>query len=394
MGGLPRQKTIINSMKQVYAANQLLLINTGNLTKPSIKRDYELNRRQTSIITRVYQQMGCDVLTPGFQELIDGRMIIAALVKAAGTMPLVCSNLQDGKKMGIKPYVVLQKGGKSILVASLMDPRVEKKAIHGINIKDPVASLKKILAAVPHDLAITVLHFSDRKARKIISKVPGIDLAILATQRGIMATPEAAGKSYLVKNNNHGKTINYLDWDFASRKPIKDGSLKVSKEDVKPEPELAKQIDDYETWLRNYYISLEKIEEESGTSEPQASTYVGFQTCAQCHPEIVAEWKTSRHGRAYASLQKKCKDYCPDCLPCHVTGKKNPLNGVGFLSPKKTPNLFNVQCEQCHGSAHQHVKTPKKPYGTTITQDTCIICHTGQSDPEFSFDNDINLINH
>ncbi|HDJ28634.1 MAG TPA: hypothetical protein ENF28_05260, partial [Proteobacteria bacterium] len=105
MGGLPRQKTIINSMKQVYAASQLLLINTGNLTKPSIKRDYELNRRQTSIITRVYQQIGCDVLTPGFQEIIDGRMIIAALVKAAGTMPLVCSNLQDGKKMGIKPYV-------------------------------------------------------------------------------------------------------------------------------------------------------------------------------------------------------------------------------------------------------------------------------------------------
>jgi len=381
-------------MKQDQAEDQLLLINTGNLTKPSIKRDYELNRKQISIITRVYQQMGCDVLTPGFQELIDGKMIITTLVKAAGTMPLVCSNLKDAGNLKIQPYALLHKGGQKILITSLMDPRVEKKAIHGIKIEDPVASLKKILATVPHDLAITILHFSDRKAKKIISRIPGIDLAILATQRGIMATPEAAGKTYLVKNNNHGKTINYLDWNFASRKPIKYSSLKVSKEDIKPEPKIAKLVNDYEIWLRNYYIRLEKTADESGTDEQQNSTYVGFQTCAQCHPEIVADWKTSRHGRAYASLQKKCKDYCPDCLPCHVTGKKNPLNGVGFLSPKRTPNLFDVQCEQCHGSAHQHVKNPKKPYGATITQDTCIVCHTGQSDPEFSFDHDINLINH
>jgi hypothetical protein len=381
-------------MKQDYPEDQLLLINTGNLTKPSIKRNYELNRHQTSIITRVYQQMGCDVLTPGFQELIDGKMIIDIMVKAAGSMPLVCSNLKDAEKMGIKPYILLHKGGKAILVTSMMDPRVEKKAIHGLNIEDPAANLKKILAAVPHDLAITVLHFSDRKARKIITQVPGIDLAILATQRGIMATPEAAGKSYLVKNNNHGKTINYLDWNFASRKPIKYSSLNVSKEDIKPDPKVSKLVNDYETWLRKHFISQEKAAEASGAAGKQVSTYVGVQTCAQCHPKIVADWKTSRHAHAYASLQKKCKDYCPDCLPCHVTGKKNPLNGVGFLSPGKTPNLFNVQCEQCHGSAHQHVKTPKKPYGTTINQDTCIICHTDQSDPEFSFEHDINLINH
>ena len=320
-------------MKQDQAADQLLLINTGNLTKPSIKRDYELNRHQTSIITQVYQQMGCDVLTPGFQELIDGKMIIAALVKAAGNMPLVCSNLKDAEKLKIQPYTLLHKGDRKILVTSLMDPRVEKKAIHGLSIEEPVASLKKIMAAVPHDLAITILHFSDRKAGKIISQVPGIDLAILASQRGIMATPEAAGKSYLVKNNNHGKTINYLDWNFASRKPIKYSSIKVSKEDVKPDPKVGKLVNDYETWLRNYYIRLEKATDESGTSAKlQVSTYVGVQACAQCHPEIVADWKTSRHGRAYASLQKKCKDYCPDCLPCHVTGKKNPLNGVAFLS--------------------------------------------------------------
>ena len=381
-------------MQQKYPKAQLLLINTGNLIKPSIKRDYTLNRKQISIVTRVYQQMNCDVLTPGFQEFIDGTMIIDELAKAAGNMPLVCSNLKDGEKQNIKPYVVLRKSGRKILVTSLMDPRVEKKAIHGIIINDPVPSLKKIQADVPHDLAITVLHFSDRKARKIISQVPGIDLAILATQRGIMATPEAAGTSYLVKNNNHGKTINYLDWSFAGRKPIEYGSLKVSKEDIKPDLKVARQIDEYETWLRKHYISREKAQEESSSPKQLTSTYMGFQACAECHPEIVASWKTSRHAHAYASLQKKCKDYCPDCLPCHVTGKKNPLNGVGFLSPGKTPNLFNVQCEQCHGSAHQHVKTPKKPYGAAITQDTCIACHTSQSDPEFSFDYRINLISH
>ncbi len=381
-------------MQQKYPKSQLLLINTGNLVKPSIKRDFELNQRQTSIITRIYQQMGCDVLTPGFQELVDGTILIDVLVKEAGTMPLVCSNLKNAEKLKIKPYILLNKGGRKILITSLMDPRVEKKAIHGLSIEEPTASLKKILGTVPHDLAVTILHFSDRKAKQIVSQVSGINVAILASQRGIIPTPEAAGKTYLVKNNNHGKTVNYLDWNFSSRKPTHYGSLKVSKEDIKPDPKIAKQIDNYETWLRKHYIKLEKAAEESDTAGQLTSTYMGFHVCAECHPEIVADWKTSRHARAYASLQKKCKDYCPDCLPCHVTGKKNPLNGVGFLSPGKTPHLFNVQCEQCHGSAHQHIKNPKEPYGAAITPDTCIVCHTSLSDPEFSFENNVELINH
>lgn len=381
-------------MRKDHPKDQLLLINTGNLTKPSIRRDFEINRHQVFLTTQVYQQMDCDVLTPGFQELIDGKIIIHELLKAAGTMPLICSNLKNAETMKIRPYILLNKGGRKILITSIMDPRVEKKAIHGIKIKDPVASLKKILATVPHDLAITVLHLSDRKAERITSRVPGINVAIMASQRGIMPTPKVAGKTYLVKNNNHGKNVNYLDWSFSNRKPIKFGSIKVSKEDIKPDPKVAQQVDNYETWLREHYISIEKAKEQSGTAGKQASTYVGVQACSECHPTIVAGWEETRHARAYASLQKKCKDYCPDCLPCHVTGKKNPLNGIGFLSPKKTPHLFNVQCEQCHGSAHQHVKNPQKPYGAAITQDTCIVCHTSQTDPEFSFDGDIKLINH
>ena len=370
-----------------------MVINTGNLIKPSIKKDFAISRQQAFTITRVYQQMGCDLLTPGFQELVNGKMIIDELVKAAGSMPLVCSNLRDAEKLGIKPFVVLHKGGKNILVASLMDPRVQKKAIHGITIKDPEASLAKILASTPHDLAVVILHFSDLKAREIVSRVDGIDLAILATQRGIMASPEAEGKSYLVKNNNHGKTINYLDWNFASRRPVGYRSIVADREEVKPDPQVEKQVDTYESWLRKHYISMETVEKEShgGT---QISTYLGARACARCHPEIVASWKASRHARAYASLQKKCKDYCPDCLPCHVTGKKNPLNGIGFLTPKKTPHLFDVQCEQCHGSAHQHVKAPQQPYGGNITEKTCIVCHTNQTDPEFSFEHDLELVNH
>ncbi|MBN2331612.1 MAG: hypothetical protein JXO49_07805 [Deltaproteobacteria bacterium] len=371
----------------------MLLINTGELTKPTIKKDFQVDRRQTSLITGVYEQMGADLLTPGGQELIYGREIITGITSAAKAMPLVCSNLPAGLFPGLVSHVVLEKGGKKILVASAIDQRLEQKAIHGLTVLNPLPVLQKILTTEPHDLAIIVLHFSDRKARELLAEIPGFDLAILATQRGVITEPEKVGETYLVKNNNQGKTISYLDWDMTSRQPAAHGIFPVSKKDIVPDPAVDRQVSDYEEWLRRHYIELEQKAEETQPDQ-QDSTYMGVQACAPCHQAIVGSWQLSRHAKAYASLEKKCKDYCPDCLPCHVTGKNNPQGGIGFLTPKKTPHLFNIQCEQCHGSGHLHVTKPDLSYGTPIDEDTCVVCHTSQTDPDFSFIDDVKLIAH
>ncbi|MBN2808173.1 MAG: hypothetical protein JXR80_01630 [Deltaproteobacteria bacterium] len=336
--------------------------------------------------------IGTEIFSPGAQELIYGREMMSSLKENAPHSTILCGNLDGQPIPGFEAYKIFTINGKKILVTALIDPDLEKKAIHGLQCKEPEPALAEILK-IPHDLAIAILHFSDAKGRQLVRSVAGLDVAILATQRGTMAESEHINGCWLVKNNNHGKTVGYLDWSFATNAPATNKLINVRKEDYAADPKILKLVDEYESWLRQHYIDVEKNKEGTGTELPIQIAYVGDQACGTCHPRIVASWQTTRHARAYASLQKKCKDFCPDCLPCHVTGSEEHGKD-GFRSPVITPNLFNIQCEECHGPAKDHLKNPDLPYGLKIESQSCTICHTTNTDPEFSFDDDINLITH
>lgn len=336
--------------------------------------------------------MGLEVFTPGAQELINGRYLIEDLKEYAPNAAILCGNLEGAEIKGMEEYRVFTINQKKILLTSIVDPALEKKAIHGIKASDPEIAIEKVLQ-VEHDLAVAVLHFSDNKARELLRRVKGIDIAILGTQRGTFREAEKINGCWVVKNNNHGKTIGCLDWDFNNGKPGRSELIKINKEDFAPDQKIANLVSDYEVWLRDHYVELEKSREKTAVVESVEVPYVGDQSCGPCHPTVSATWKKTRHARAYASLQAKCKDYCPDCLPCHVTGSQEH-DKQGFISPSATPNLFNIQCEECHGPAKQHLLDPQKPYGLKIEASTCTICHTANTDPEFSFEEDLNLVSH
>jgi len=67
-----------------------------------------------------------------------------------------------------------------------------------------------------------------------------------------------------------------------------------------------------------------------------------------------------------------------------VTGLNAP-GGGGFLNPRATPQMTNVQCEACHGPADAHVKDPTVLLGK-VADDRCVACHTAEQDPHFDRD--------
>jgi len=303
---------------------------------------------------------------------------------------IICGNLGGAPIPGFKTHKFITIDGKKILITAIIDKRLEGKAIHGLKVEDPLASLKKILK-IPHDLAIVILHFSDNRARALLQQTSGIDIAILGTQRGILRNREVINGCQVVKNNNHGKTIGYLDWSFTKGTLTANKILAINKDTYPADKKVSLLVDKHETWLRKHYIEVEK--NKLAEVETVDSPYVGNTKCATCHPQIATSWKKTRHAKAYATLQKKCKDYCPDCLPCHSTGSYAHYK-KGFRSPATTPHLFNVQCEECHGAAQEHIKKPDLPYGNTINAGVCILCHTTNTDPDFSYPEDKKLISH
>jgi hypothetical protein len=113
-------------------------------------------------------------------------------------------------------------------------------------------------------------------------------------------------------------------------------------------------------------------------------SYVGSEVCGSCHAEEIAWWRTTMHGRAYATLVDDHKEYNLSCVGCHVTGYNRP----GGSTVSHTGPLQNVGCESCHGPGSQHVVSPT---GATVNvaRDTeegrCLGCHTPEHSDRFVY---------
>jgi len=112
--------------------------------------------------------------------------------------------------------------------------------------------------------------------------------------------------------------------------------------------------------------------------------YVGARTCASCHGAAVRWWRGTPHGRAYATLEERHKNYNLSCVGCHVTGYLEP----GGSTVTHVDRLQDVGCETCHGPASMHVEDPG---GAAVNvrrdppESLCRGCHNSEHSDTFDF---------
>ncbi len=151
------------------------------------------------------------------------------------------------------------------------------------------------------------------------------------------------------------------------------------------------------------------LSNDAGSSAMQSEqihvgTYVGVDAgnCKQCHPNKVAEWaKTGHATRLTTSIDEKPSHYNEGCIRCHTTGYYPGANNGGFADvqaklgwqfptlqqieaggnwdkmPAELKNMANIQCEDCHGPAKEHVTTGAPVMATSFDEGTCNVCHNG-----------------
>ena len=93
-----------------------------------------------------------------------------------------------------------------------------------------------------------------------------------------------------------------------------------------------------------------------GVSGPSAN-YLGSQGCAECHPGIQTTVLKTPHAGAFINpyFAAAGGQTNSSCLACHTVGYRLP---TGFIGQSATPQLANVQCENCHGPAANHAANP------------------------------------
>ena len=108
--------------------------------------------------------------------------------------------------------------------------------------------------------------------------------------------------------------------------------------------------------------------------------------CQNCHKEIVAQWRTTKHAQAFQTLVNTRDDAREECLKCHVLGLGTP---GGYRPAAPQPTLVDVQCENCHGSAVKHAMAATADRkGSVIGHPdakVCGRCHNAERDPGFNF---------
>ena len=88
------------------------------------------------------------------------------------------------------------------------------------------------------------------------------------------------------------------------------------------------------------------------------ATFVGAETCKECHPNTYQFWSTTKHAQAFDSLKHDAKPntiFDAECVTCHTTGFEY---NSGWQSEAATPYLAGNQCENCHGPGSHHAADP------------------------------------
>lgn len=119
-----------------------------------------------------------------------------------------------------------------------------------------------------------------------------------------------------------------------------------------------------------------------------AKTYVGSESCQQCHEAEYAKFmKSSKKPHSFQSIETMKKGLSEsemkECYACHTTGYGKP---GGFVSEKETPLLKNAGCEVCHGPGSLHAETQNpKDIVSKVEPGLCTTCHNAERVDAFRF---------
>jgi 2',3'-cyclic-nucleotide 2'-phosphodiesterase (5'-nucleotidase family) len=143
--------------------------------------------------------------------------------------------------------------------------------------------------------------------------------------------------------------------------------------DIEEDVKVRDVLDDYDAKVAKHY--KESVKPLPGT------TYLGVSKCAECHQLFFEQWEKTRHAHAFTSLEQTGKAGDPECIVCHSVGFGEK---GGFFNMESTPELANVQCEECHGLDREHLDDYSKPM-KPVTESVCLKCHTKENSPEFNY---------
>jgi len=341
-------------------------------------------------IVEVLKTIGIDAINVGEFDLVLGVGYLKELAEKAD-VAFISANIVDAGGSAVFPrYVIRDVGGKKIGIFGLMGdtgdmPGKVKEITNGeASVTDVVEAATSVVEELKGkaDYIIALTHQVANRDWIIARRVNGVDLVVGGHDK--QKTEDALdvdGKSLIVRAGEKGQYLGMLEVDLADKSHT--NKLVPLGDDIADDPKIKAMITAHNDKVFEMYSG----EGEAGVN-PAANAVLQAEKCGTCHASHLAQWKTTDHAKAYATLFERGRNYDPSCLTCHTVRFEQP---GGFNMKDQPMALVNVQCESCHGDAKDHLASMQPIPTRKPTVEVCARCHTADRNPNLVPDQKIFL---
>ena len=430
MGGLSRRNSVI---AQKRAAGPVVVVDAGDLLwknghiPPGERSEREAKAR---LIAEASEAAKFDAMLPGEGEFAFGREALVALANEFH-LPYVVSNLTCETPLPFETERVVERGGVTMAIYGVVSPDLN---VDGCRPSDPAPILGKATA----DVIIVLSGQHEEEDRRLSAKVPHLDFVVNGRDRDQLPAPGLLDHGALrLASGSRGKQLGalvflrvpgaegWMDEGIAGKaaddvdhytKRLDELKARIASEpDAKARERLERQAKFLGQQVDRAKATLSASASTGGQMNKATNSlvdmgadvaddaqilakvdalkvalstapvtpvvaytgaYVGSDACAGCHAVEAAQWKTTAHASAWATLVNQKRQTEADCWTCHSTGGGRPEGPTSSAAA-----IHDVGCESCHGAGAAHVATP-----TTAAlvrdppQTVCVQCHDAKND--------------
>lgn len=358
-------------------------------------------KKRTLAVIDAMRLTGTSVAAVGERELNYGLGFLEDSVKR-GNFDLICANLKSKKDSSLvfPPYVVKKIDGVRVGFLGLLDDDPRKvgvfEQLEDLFVSSYMEAAQKYLPELKakSDIVICLAHIGLGSSRSLAEKLPGFD--VILAGHGSDRTPmaEKIGETIVLKPESKSSSLGTLLLGIDASNKIsgfEGQTLTLTKAGrVNPDVDKVVKACEEQEKMRDKLLARRKIELPNIPRRPEvvaADGYLGWETCRTCHETIYEKWSTDPHSQAFATLAKDDKWNDPACLPCHTTGY---MAAAGKDSVDVNPEMWNVQCEACHGMGTHHGSGMVSP----VPESVCLKCHTSKWSPNWNYQQALKKIDH
>lgn len=342
------------------------------------KSDYHLAKLEAILAGEM--AMGLAAHNIGASELAFGTDVIKRLASDAN-IPFISANICDSSgQLIVEPMKIVKRGEHSFAIIGVIDPQF---ASGDVQVKQPRQAILDLLDQFDDSVdGIIVLAYLPRESLLELAKqLPEVD-AVIGGPTGQTIAATQRGATWVASSTNKGKFVVELGFDPASAERWTGQVIEVDDSLTDDSIQIA-NLDAFHQTLEDadFEASQTGLSASRLLNSNSANQFAGNDACRNCHSQDGTHYSSTSHSIAWETLQANRSHVDPFCQQCHTTGYGA---NSGFASMKKTPQLFDVGCESCHGPSSAHVQNPAIRT-LFVAHDQCLQCHDRENSPEFEY---------